>query len=69
MTIFPSSNRLAVALGNRTYEILIQPGILNQIGRVLQETGLSGRVGVVTNPTVYALFGRAVYRKLKQAGF
>ena len=69
MTIFPSLSRVSVSLGNRTYEILIQPGILSQIGRVLQETGLSGRVGIVTNPAVHTLYGRLVYRTLKQAGF
>ena len=69
MTIFPSLSRVSVLLGNRTYEILIQPGILSQIGRVLQETGLSGRVGIVTNPAVHTLYGRLVYRTLKQAGF
>jgi 3-dehydroquinate synthase len=63
------SNQIPVSLGNRSYEILIQPNILTQIGRVLQDIGLSGRVGIVTNPVVNELYGRVVHRSLKQAGF
>ncbi len=64
-----AANRVQVALGDRSYDILIQPGILNQIGQVLQDLGCSGRVGVVTNPIVNKLYGRGVCRALRQAGF
>ena len=63
------SNQVPVSLGDRSYKILIQPNILTQIGRVLQDNGLSGRVGIVTNPVVNELYGRVVHRSLKQAGF
>src|SRR5680860_729015 len=64
-----SSNHVPVSLGDRSYQVLIQPGILPQIGRVLHDIGLSGRVGIVTNPVVNELYGRVVLRALKQAGF
>jgi 3-dehydroquinate synthase len=64
-----AANRVPVALGDRSYEIMIQPGILSQIGHVLQEAGCSGRVGIVTNPVVNKLYGREVHRTLTQAGF
>ncbi|PJA80750.1 MAG: 3-dehydroquinate synthase [Nitrospirae bacterium CG_4_9_14_3_um_filter_51_5] len=64
-----SSNHVPVSLGDRSYQVLIQPFILSQIGRVLHEVGLSGRVGIVTNPVVNELYGRVVLRALKQAGF
>lgn len=69
MKTIRSSNRVPVALGDRSYEIVIQSGILSQIGNVLQEAGCSGRVGIVTNPVVNKLYGRAVHRALRQAGF
>ncbi|HBP87323.1 MAG TPA: 3-dehydroquinate synthase [Nitrospirales bacterium] len=64
-----SMNHVPVSLGDRSYHVLIQSGILSQIGRVLHNIGLSGRVGIVTNPVVNELYGRVVLRALKQAGF
>ena len=69
MKTIPDSNRVPVALGDRSYEIVIQPGILSQIGHVLQDVGCSGRVGIVTNSIVNQLYGRVVDRALRQAGF
>jgi 3-dehydroquinate synthase len=69
MNPVPASNRVPVALGDRSYEIVIQPGILSQIGQVLQSAGCASRVGIVTNPIVHQLYGRVVYRALRQAGF
>jgi 3-dehydroquinate synthase len=63
------SNQVPVSLGDRSYEVLIQPNVLTQIGSVLQDLGLSGRVGIVTNPVVNELYGRVVHRALKRAGF
>ncbi len=58
-----------VALGNRSYDIHIQEGLLLDTGCCLQEVGLSGRVVIVTNPTVRQLYGGIVSRSLKKAGF
>lgn len=69
MMTVPASHRVPVSLGDRSYEILIQPGILSQIGHVLQGIGCSGRVAIVTNPVVEKLYGRVVRRALTQAGF
>jgi 3-dehydroquinate synthase len=69
MMTAPSAKRVPVALGDRSYEVVIQPGILSQIGHVLQNCGCSGRVGIVTNPVVNKLYGRVVHRALTQAGF
>jgi 3-dehydroquinate synthase len=69
MRAAPTANRVPVALGHRSYEIVIQPGILSQIGYVLQDAGCSGRVGIVTNPIVDKLYGHMVHRALSQAGF
>ncbi len=69
MKTVPASNRVPVALGDRSYEIVIQPGILSQLGQVLQRAGCAGRVGIVTNPVVNQLYGHPVQRALRQAGF
>ena len=66
---FSVENRVQVTLADRSYEILIQPGILKNIGAVLQKAGCSGRVGIVTNAIVKKLYGREVYRALAQDGF
>jgi 3-dehydroquinate synthase len=69
MMTFPASHRVPVSLGDRSYDILIQSGILRQIGQVLQDMGCSGRVAIITNPIVEKLYGRVVRRALSQAGF
>ncbi|MEX0829569.1 MAG: 3-dehydroquinate synthase [Nitrospirales bacterium] len=69
MNTVPAINRVPVALGNRSYEIVIQSGILSQIGQVLHHAGCAGRVGIVTNPVVHQLYGRVVHRALRQEGF
>lgn len=68
MTV-PATNRVPVTLSDRSYQIVIQPGVLNQIGQVLKGARCSGRVGVVTNPIVKKLYGRVVHQGLTQAGF
>lgn len=63
------SKHVTVSLGDRSYHVLIQSQILPQIGRVLQDVGLSGRVAIVTNPVVHKFYGRVVVRALKRCGF
>ena len=58
-----------VSLGDRSYNILIQEGLLKKSGACLQEAGLSGRVGVVTNPTVARLYINELTKSLRKAGF
>ncbi len=69
MKISELSNHVPVSLGDRSYQVLIQPHILPQIGRVLQDVGLSGQVAIVTNSIVNELYGRVVLRSLKRCGF
>ncbi len=69
MKSVPALNRVPVVLGERSYDILIQSGILSQIGRILQKLRRPGRVGIITNPVVKPLYGRVVQRSLQQAGF
>lgn len=58
-----------VELGERSYDISIERGLLREVGPMTAALGLKGRAAVVTNPTVAALYGEAVARSLEGAGF
>ncbi len=49
------------------YEIIIEPGLLGRLGTELDRRGLSGRVVLITNTTVAALYGEALERALPEA--
>ncbi len=59
---------VTVSLGDRSYDIRVQPGILGEIGQCLSSLGLKGKVGVVTNPVVGRLYAPGVLRSLRAAG-
>lgn len=61
--------RITVSLGQRSYEIVVRPGLLAELGVRLKGLGLAGQVAVVTDPTVAGLYGKAALRSLKRAGF
>lgn len=58
-----------VGLGKRSYDIVIHPGGLKQLGQYLKGLGFSGKVGIVTNPVLEGFYGRTVEQSLKRAGF
>ena len=60
---------IKVGLGKQSYDVVIGPGSLQQIGRHLHSLGCSGRVGIVTNPTIQRLHGASLKRAIVQAGF
>lgn len=60
---------LTVNLGDRSYPIHIGHNILSRVGELLQESGLAGKVVVVSNPTVAQLYLDAVHNSLVAAGF
>lgn len=62
-------DRVAVALADRGYEILIQDGLIDRVGDHLRPLATSEAVVVVTNPVVRRLYGARVLRSLRAAGF
>lgn len=62
-------DRVRVGLGKRSYDIVIHPEGLKQLGWYLQKLGYSGKVGVITNPVLQGLYGQAVEKSLKRAGY
>lgn len=63
-----SAISVPMALGDRSYDITIQPGLLGELGRYLIGLGAKGTVGVVTDTTVGRLYAARVGRTLRQAG-
>ena len=59
---------VTVPLGERSYDIRIKPGILGEIGLCLAALGVTGKVGVVTNPIVGRRYAPGVLRSLRTAG-
>jgi 3-dehydroquinate synthase len=61
--------KVTVDLGRRSYDIIIDRGILSGLGVRIKPFGFSRSVGIISNPTVFALYGDAVMSSLKDAGF
>jgi len=57
-----------VALGDG-YEIRLGAGLLAETGRWLKEIGFSGKLVIITNPTVKRLYGDALSEGLSGEGF
>lgn len=66
----PATGRVVrVGLDERSYDITIRPGVLDEIGRYVQALGFSGRIGIVTNPAIGRRYARRVMRSLKGGGY
>ena len=60
---------IEVALGKRSYLIHAGEGLLEETGRHLASLAFSRRVGIVSNPAVYSLYGEKVVASVRSAGF
>ncbi len=60
---------LSVALGPRTYHILIGEGLLAGVGGYVRRVAPASRATLVTNPTVLDLYGSIVAGSLEEAGY
>lgn len=60
---------LEVSLNERSYHIKIASGILNDAGTLLRGISKSDKVMLVSNPTVYPLYGKKTVDSLENAGF
>ena len=66
---YSNHETVRVGLGKRSYDIVIHPGVIKNLGDYLQKLGYSGKVGILTNSIIQELYGRTVERSLKRAGF
>jgi 3-dehydroquinate synthase len=60
---------LRVALGERSYPIKIGCGTLEGIGGEMRKLRLGPKIAIISNPTVYKLYGERVLKSIKKAGF
>jgi 3-dehydroquinate synthase len=60
---------IRVELGERSYDIVMGSNMLGSVGTSLEPFGFSPKVAIVSNPTVYPLYGDVVANSLKKAGF
>ncbi len=60
---------IKVELGERSYDISIESGILDNLGPRLQSYNLSPKVALISNPTVFQLYGARITDSIKKAGF
>jgi len=60
---------IRVELGERSYDIVLGTGVLKKIGNSLKSFGLSPKIAIVSNPTVFSLHGKLVVNAVRKAGF
>jgi 3-dehydroquinate synthase len=65
----PLMESIQVALAENTYEISIAVGNLDRLGEKCQALNLGKKVMVVSNPTVFELYGNRAIAALQQANF
>jgi 3-dehydroquinate synthase len=60
---------IRVELAERSYDIEVGTHILEDIGDIIRPLGLSPRIAIVSNPTVYSLYGERISGSVRKAGF
>jgi 3-dehydroquinate synthase len=61
--------KIRVELAERSYDIIIGSTILDKLGENLKALNLSPRAAIVSNPTVFSLYGERVSGSVKKTGF
>jgi 3-dehydroquinate synthase len=61
--------KIRVELGERSYNIMIGSGILKDIGRIFEKFSFSNKAALISNPTVYDLYGKTVSESLRASGY
>ncbi|AFZ00914.1 3-dehydroquinate synthase [Calothrix sp. PCC 6303] len=63
------ASTITVSLPQQSYEIAIAPGSLSLLGGHLAKLNLGKKILVVSNPTVFPLYGESAIASLQEAGF
>lgn len=61
--------KIRVELGERSYDICIGSKILEKIGSKLKSLSTSPKTAIISNLTVYSLYGKEVLNSIKSSGF
>ncbi|MBI5073636.1 MAG: 3-dehydroquinate synthase [Nitrospirae bacterium] len=62
-------DKIRVELGERSYTIATGSGILKDIGKSLERFDFSKKAAIISNPTVYDLYGKTLAASLSGSGF
>jgi len=62
------ASTVTVSLAERSYEIIIQTGILERLGRELKKQGVKGKVGIVTDRNVARHYLKNTYEAIRRCG-
>ena len=54
---------------SREYDVLVERGLLDRAGELLKEVGTPGMAAIVSDDTVYALYGERTVKALEKAGY
>ncbi|MFH1097469.1 MAG: 3-dehydroquinate synthase [Candidatus Desantisbacteria bacterium] len=60
---------IRINLGERSYPIYIESGLLKNVGNVLTEAGVGQSVVIITNPKIGYFYEDILVSQLKEAGF
>lgn len=61
--------KVRVELADRSYDIFIGKGILSEIGKELLKFNFTPKIVVISNPTVFNLYGAKIVNSLRNANF
>ena len=61
--------KVRVDLAERSYSIVIGNECLKDIGSILEKFEFSNRMAIVSNPTIFDLYGRTVSGSIRDSGF
>lgn len=61
--------KILVQTPEGSYDIVLGEGVLNNLGRLMVERGLSGRAAIISDETVAGLYADRVAQSLRDAGF
>lgn len=62
-------DKIRVELGERSYTIAAGAGILGDLGKSLERFDFSKKAAIVSNPTVFELYGKTLAMSLSASGF
>ena len=58
-----------VSLGDRSYEILVEPGLIREVGMRVKNAGLTGRCAIISDHNVAGPYLNGVQRALEISGY
>lgn len=61
--------KIRVELGERSYAIIVDENVLKDLGKTLSKFEFSPKTAVISNHTIFDIYGDAVCSSLREAGF